>query len=136
MGAETFLLSSSINAIVGQRIVRRLCQVCKAAYPPPPQLLETMKKDLGPLFPQGESKFYRTTGCGECDNSGYKGRVGIFEVLPVSQKIAALLLSRSDSLSLEKEAIAEGMMTMKQDGYIKVLKGVTTVEEVLRVAQE
>ncbi len=136
LGAETFLLSSSMNAIVGQRIVRRLCQTCKTGYPPPPQLLETMKKELGPLFPPGEAKFFRTKGCVECDNSGYKGRVGIFEVLPITTKIAEMILKRSDSISLEKEAVAEGMITMKQDGYIKVLKGVTTVEEVLRVAQE
>ncbi len=136
LGAETFLLSSSINAIVGQRIVRRLCQTCKSAYPPPPQLLDMMKKELGALFPQGEAKFYKAVGCSECDNSGYLGRVGVFEVLPVTPKIAEMILKRTDSPSLEREAIAEGMITMKQDGYIKVLRGVTTVEEVLRVAQE
>ncbi len=136
LGAETFLLSSSINAIVGQRIVRRLCQVCKSAYPPPPQLLDMMKKELGAIFPQGEPKFYKAVGCAECDSSGYRGRVGVFEVLPVSPKIAEMILKRSDSPSLEREAITEGMITMKQDGYIKVLNGVTTVEEVLRVAQE
>ncbi len=136
LGAETFLLSSSINAIVGQRIVRRLCQTCKSAYPPPPQLLDMMKKELGPIFPSGEAKFYKAIGCAECDSSGYRGRVGVFEVLPVSPKIAEMILKRADSPSLEREAIAEGMITMKQDGYIKVLNGVTTVEEVLRVAQE
>lgn len=136
LGAETFLLSSSINAIVGQRIVRRLCQACKSAYPPPPQLLDIMKKELGALLPPGEAKFYKAVGCSECDSSGYKGRVGIFEVLPVTAKIAEMILKRADSISLEKEAVAEGMITMKQDGYMKVLRGVTTVEEVLRVAQE
>ena len=121
---------------MGQRIVRRLCQTCKSAYPPPPQLLDMMKKELGALFPQGEAKFYKAVGCSECDNSGYLGRVGVFEVLPVTPKIAEMILKRTDSPSLEREAIAEGMITMKQDGYIKVLRGVTTVEEVLRVAQE
>ncbi len=136
LGAETFLLSSSMNAIVGQRIVRRLCQVCKTSYPAPPQLLEEIKKELGALLPPGNSQFFKAVGCGECDNSGYRGRVGIFEVLPVTQKIADSILKRSDSNSLEKEAIAEGMITMKQDGFLKVFRGVTTVEEVLRVAQE
>ena len=136
LGAETFLLSSSMNAIVGQRIVRRLCQVCKASYPAPPQLLEEIKKELGALLPPENSHFFKAVGCGECDSSGYRGRVGIFEVLPVTQKIADSILKRSDSNSLEKEAIAEGMITMKQDGFLKVFKGVTTVEEVLRVAQE
>ncbi len=136
LGAETFLLSSSMNAIVGQRIVRRLCQICKTSYPPPPQLPEDIKKELGAFLPPGEIKLFKAVGCPECDNSGYRGRIGIFEVLPVTQKIADMLLKRSDSNSLEAEAVAEGMITMKQDGYLKVIKGVTTVEEVLRVAQE
>lgn len=136
LGAETFLLSSSINAIVGQRIVRRLCQTCKSAYPPPPQMLQVMKQELGPLLPQGETKFFRAQGCSECDNSGYRGRVGVFEVLPVTNKIADMILKRMDSITLEKEAVAEGMVTMKQDGFLKVLNGITTLEEVLRVAQE
>ncbi len=136
LGAETFLLSSSMNAIVGQRIVRRLCQVCKVSYPPPQSLLDGIKRELGALQPSGDIKFFRAAGCTECDNSGYRGRVGIFEVLPVTQKIADMILRRSDSNSLEKEAVAEGMITMKQDGDLKVFKGVTTVEEVLRVAQE
>ncbi|MBI2621557.1 MAG: Flp pilus assembly complex ATPase component TadA [Candidatus Levybacteria bacterium] len=136
LGAETFLLSSTMNAIVGQRIVRRLCQNCKAPYPPPEQISEMIKKDLGTLMPPGEFKLFRAQGCSECDNSGYIGRIGIFEVLPVTERIAAMILRRADSINLEKEAILEGMITMKQDGYFKALKGITTVEEVLRVAQE
>lgn len=136
LGAETFLLSSSINAIVGQRITRRLCQSCKVAYPPPRQISETIKKELGALLAPGDFKLYKAQGCSECDNSGYRGRIGIFEVLPVTDKIADMILKRSDSNALEAEAVAEGMITMKQDGYLKVLKGITTIEEVLRVAQE
>lgn len=136
LGAETFLLSSSMNAIVGQRIVRRLCQSCKVAYSPPLQISDTIKKELGALLEREDFKLFRAQGCSECDNSGYRGRIGIFEVLPISNKIADMILRRSDSISLEKEAVAEGMITMKQDGYFKVLKGTTTIEEVLRVAQE
>ena len=136
LGAETFLLSSTMNAIVGQRIVRRLCQACKVAYPPLPQISEMIKKELGTLFTDGILKLYKPQGCPECDNSGYRGRIGIFEVLPVTEKVAGMLLRRADSISLEKEAVLEGMITMKQDGFLKVLKGITTVEEVLRVAQE
>lgn len=138
LGAENFLLASTMNALVGQRIVRKICPHCKEAYVPPPQLIEETKSVLGPLFPKtdAEIKFYRGKGCLECSNSGYLGRVGIFEVLPVSERIARLVLENSDSQTIEKQAILEGMITMKQDGYLKVLQGVSTIEEVLRVAQE
>lgn len=139
LGAETFLLASTMNAILGQRIVRKICTFCKEEYIPPPQIIEEIKNVLGKLFPQqnGQAlKLYRGKGCEECGGSGYLGRIGIFETLPISSKIASLVLENADSNTMEKEAIEEGMITMKQDGYVKVLKGVTTVEEVLRVAQE
>jgi type II secretory ATPase GspE/PulE/Tfp pilus assembly ATPase PilB-like protein len=138
LGAERFLLASTMTAILGQRIVRKICSRCKISYTPLPQIVAEMKAGLGNLFPvqNGELKLYKGKGCEDCGNSGYLGRVGIFETLPVTDKITALVLSNPDSSTIEKEAIAEGMITMKQDGYIKVLQGITTVEEVLRVAQE
>ena len=138
LGAETFLLASTMNAVVGQRIVRKICTYCKLEYAPPPPLVEEIKVVLGKYFPPqaGELKFFKGKGCQECGNSGYLGRIGIYETLMVSEKVASLVLQHSDSGSLEKEAINEGMITMKQDGYLKVLQGITTVEEVLRVAQE
>ncbi|MEK7605969.1 MAG: ATPase, T2SS/T4P/T4SS family [Patescibacteria group bacterium] len=138
LGAETFLLASTITAIVGQRIVRRICLTCKESYPPAPQMLQTIKQVLGPLYTykDEEVRLYRGRGCNECGGSGYKGRVGIYEVLPVTEKIGQLILSHPDSSSIEKEAVLEGMITMMQDGYMKVLKGVSSIEEVLRVAKE
>lgn len=136
LGAETFLLASTITAVMGQRIVRKICPTCKEAYTPAPQLVEEIKTILGPLMPPGEVKLYKGKGCNECGDSGYIGRVGIFEVLTVTEKIAHLILQRADAEAIEKQATAEGMITMKQDGYLKVLAGVTTIEEVLRVAQE
>lgn len=138
LGAESFLLSSTMNAIVGQRIVRNICPHCKVAYIPPSIVLSQMKTVLGNLFPANETniQFYKGKGCSECGNSGYLGRVGIFEVLPISAKIASLVLERQDSQAIQKEAVAEGMITMMQDGFLKVLQGITTPEEVLRVAQE
>lgn len=138
LGAETFLLASTITAIVGQRIARKICNNCKESYAPLPIMIEEMKKTLGKLYTQKDSevKFYKGKGCSECATSGYNGRVGIYEVLKVDEKISQLVLQHSDSGTLERQAIANGMVTMKQDGYIKVLKGQTTVEEVLRVAQE
>ncbi len=138
LGAERFLLASTMTAILGQRIVRKICSHCKVSYTPLPQIVAEMKSVLLNLFPaqNGELKLYKGKGCEECGGSGYLGRIGIFETIPVTDKITALVLSNPDSSTIEKEAIAEGMITMKQDGYIKVLQGITTVEEVLRVAQE
>lgn len=138
LGAESFLLASTINAILGQRIVRKICEECKEGFVPPPQIVEEIRQVLGKLFPvsQKDIKLYRGKGCDACGLSGYKGRMGIFEVLPVSEKVAKLVLEHPDSSSIEREAVDSGMITMKQDGYLKVLQGVTTIEEVIRVAQE
>ncbi|MDQ5900509.1 MAG: type pilus assembly protein PilB [Patescibacteria group bacterium] len=138
LGAENFLLASTINAIVGQRIARKICEVCKEAYTPPQTVIQSIKTILGNLYTFEDAKvqLYRGKGCDECGASGYKGRLGIYEVLPVTAKIAQLVLEKPDSATIEKQAITEGMISMMQDGYLKVLKGVTTLEEVLRVAQE
>ncbi len=138
LGAENFLLASTMNAVVGQRIVRKVCQTCKDSYVPPPTMVDELKKVLGKLFPtvEGQIKFYRGKGCSECNGTGYIGREGIFEVMSVSENIAKLILEHPDSGTIEKEAVNEAMITMKQDGFLKVLKGSTTIEEVLRVAQE
>lgn len=137
LGAESFLLASTVNAIIGQRIVRRICPHCKESYSPPTQLMAEMKQVLGKLFPQkNNDKFFRGKGCSECGNLGYLGRVGIYEVMSASEKITRLILEHTDEQSIENQAITEGMITMKQDGYLKVFQGETTIEEVLRVAQE
>jgi type II secretory ATPase GspE/PulE/Tfp pilus assembly ATPase PilB-like protein len=137
MGAEPYLLASSITCIVAQRVVRKIHDDCKEAYVPEPKVLEEMKTELGALWqPSGEVKLYRGKGDPECVNSGYYGRIGIFEVIPVTEKISRLILERSSASDINKEARAEGMITLKQDGYLKVAEGITTVEEVIRVAQE
>jgi type IV pilus assembly protein PilB len=137
LGAESFLLASTMNAVLGQRIVRKICNSCKIDYVPPAQIVEEMKKVLDKYYPESkEIKFYKGKGCDQCGGAGYLGRIGIFETLPISEKMATLVLQRADSGAIEKQAVLEGMITMKQDGYLKVLQGVTTVEEVLRVAQE
>jgi type IV pilus assembly protein PilB len=138
MGAEPFLLASSITAIVAQRVVRQIHETCKVQYTPDPKALEEMKSVLGPLWPKDKTqiKLYKGEGDKECNNSGYYGRVGVFEVLPISEKIARIILERGTSSQIDKQAREEGMISMKQDGYLKVLEGITTLEEVLRVAQE
>jgi len=139
MGAETFLLASTITASLGQRIARKICETCKTSYNPPLELLGEIRKALGDLMPKtpdSEIKLFKGTGCENCGHSGFLGRIGIFEVMAISDNIAKLILKRSDSATLERQAIAEGMITMKQDGYLKVLDGLTTIDEILRVAQE
>ncbi len=137
MGAEPFLLASSMTAIVAQRVLRKIDDRFKEAYDPDPKILEEMRVVLGPLFPAtGQIKFYRGRPAPENNNSGYHGRVGIFEVISVTESIASLILKRSPASEIEAVAKKEGMISLKQDGYLKVLEGLTTIEEVLRVAQE
>ncbi len=138
MGAEPYLLASSMTAVLAQRVVRRIHNDCKEEYEAEEKVIEEMKKVLGNLWPVGKKDriLYRGRGCDGCGNSGYYGRIGIFEVMPVSEKISRLILERAPASEIEKQAREEGMITMKQDGYLKVLEGITTVEEVLRVAQE
>lgn len=137
MGAEPFLLASSLNCIVGQRIVRQVCQVCSEEFIPPSEVIRDIKDALGNLLLQRDSiKLKRGRGCSECGKSGYRGRIGIFEVLPVSDKISNMVLEHSSSGMIEKQAVSEGMIVMKKDGYLKAVEGVTSIEEVLRVAQD
>lgn len=138
MGAETFLLASTMNAIVGQRIARRICNHCRREYKPPQELVHELRKTLGELMtvPDDQVKLYKGEGCDYCSHSGFSGRVGIFEVLPVSEAIAKLILTKPNAQVIEQQARIEGMITMKQDGYFKVLEGISTIDEILRVAQE
>lgn len=137
MGAEPFLVATALNCVAGQRIIRKICSFCKEDYASPNEIIEDMKKVLGKLYPvSGAPKLFHGKGCQECNNTGYQGRVGIFEVLPLSEKLSQMILEHASSADVEKQAIGEGMMTMKQDGYLKVIEGYTTIEEVLRVAQD
>lgn len=138
LGAEPFLIASVLTAVEAQRIVRKICTSCKISYSPPPDIVTDIKKILGKLYPQDlqELILYKGKGCKECNNSGYLGRIGIYETIMVTSAIAKMVLERSSAENIEKQAVSEGMITMYQDGYLKVLNGITTLEEVLRVAKE
>ncbi|HLD24998.1 MAG TPA: GspE/PulE family protein [Patescibacteria group bacterium] len=143
LGAEPFLLASALNAVVGQRIARRLCPTCKMEYTPEESIQADIRQVVGNLWPSEKSiVLYKGKGtvdgapCESCGGAGYVGRLGIFEVFPVSDAISKLTLSRAPMKDIERKAIEEGMISMKQDGYLKALEGVTTIEEVLRVAQD
>lgn len=137
MGAEPFLLASSMLCVVGQRVARRICEKCKEEYQPPPEVISDMKAVLGSLFPKkSQIVLYRGKKCDACNQSGYSGRTGIYEVLPFNEKIAKLILERASASKIEAQAKEEGMISMKQDGYLKVLEGISSIEEILRVAEE
>lgn len=139
MGVEPFLLTSSLNAVVGQRVVRKICPKCKVEFSATSEVLEGIKSVLGSVMPQSAKmgvKLYKGQGCDFCARTGYLGRIGIFEVLITNESISKLILEHASSGSIESQAKANGMITMKQDGFLKVLEGITTLEEVLRVAQD
>lgn len=134
MGAENFLLASTVNAIAAQRLVRKICSSCVVKYDPPDVVIKKLSKDLGVSL--SAQKFYKGKGCVQCNNKGYTGRIGIFEVLDVTDKIKELIIQKVTSDEIQKAAIAEGMVTMLQDGLDKVSSGLTTIEEVIRVVRE
>src|SRR3989344_362549 len=136
MEAEPFLLASTMTCVVGQRVVRKICDNCRESYAPPAAIIEEIKAVLGKLYSASQIQHYKGNGCNECGNSGYIGRTGIYEVLLVSERISKMILEHASTGDMERVAIEEGMITMKQDGYLKALEGVTTIEEVLRVAQD
>lgn len=140
MGAETFLLSSTINVIVGQRLVRRVCSSCIASYPADENINAMIRSELKARNEEHithlPKTLFRGKGCDVCNNSGYLGQVGIYEVFPISDTVRTLIVQGKDANTLRAQAIKEGMITMFEDGLQKVELGVTTVEEVLRVARE
>jgi type II secretion system protein E len=133
MGIEPFLVSSSVEALIAQRLIRTLCKTCKEEYRPEPEFLH----EVGfPAADIGKAKFYRGRGCEECRFTGFKGRSAIYEILVMSEALRPLIIERASSSSIKQAAIARGMKTLRDDGWEKVKLGITTVEEVARVTQE
>jgi len=133
MGIEPFLICSSVLAIIAQRLLRRVCTYCKEAQTVSSAVVKSL--DLEKIFPKGTKKFevYKGKGCKRCLDSGYRGRVGITEILVLTPKVRDLILKRSSELKIKEAARAEGMKTMREDGLDKVKEGLTTLEEVLRI---
>ncbi len=176
MEIEPYLLTSTVNVIVGQRLVRTICEKCKESYKASDELVKTIHKGMVGLqgfdmysYPKNTNNLvsagnvstldtskvpprelekqqqarsdkdivlYRGTGCSKCNNTGYSGRIGIFEVMKVSERSSQLIMEHRSAGELERQAISEGMITMLQDGFMKALEGVTTIEEVLRVQKK
>jgi type IV pilus assembly protein PilB len=140
LGAEPFLIASVLNASMAQRICRKVCQYCKKEYEAPPQIQNNIKEVLGTLLPKlyEDGKpihIFKGEGCNECNNTGYLGRIAIFEVLKITSTINRMILQQTAAKDIENQAKKEGLIMMKQDGYLKALDGITTIEEVLRVAE-
>jgi len=143
MGVKPFLLAPALNAIIGQRLVRRICKNCKTDDQLEPEMLERVKKILAEVNPNSGYKidlenlhFYKGKGCETCAGIGLKGRMGIYEIFTMSKEIETIILSGQVSeYQMQEIAVKQGMITMVQDGLLKALDGITTVEEVFSVAE-
>ena len=129
MGVEPFLVSSAVSGVLAQRLVRRICKHCREEYEPDPL-------DVPPDFKlQPGQKVYRGTGCRECRHTGYRGRLGIFELMMIDDKIRELILQHKSATEILEAARANGLILMREDGWAKVFKGITTIEEIARVTK-
>jgi type IV pilus assembly protein PilB len=129
MGVEPFLISSTLEAVLGQRLLRSICRQCRTTYQPTDTLLAELgisRRDIG------ENRFYYGKGCDACNNTGYKGRKGIYELLKIADPVRELINERAPTVTLKQKAIELGMMTLRQDGLRSIFAGDTTIEEVLR----
>ncbi|MCK5145893.1 Flp pilus assembly complex ATPase component TadA [bacterium] len=133
MGIEPFLISTAVLGVVAQRLVRRICSNCKEEVKVDQEVPMPVLQSLGLAQAPEAAKFYHGRGCKKCRDTGYKGRVSILEVLPVTEKLRATIIKGASADVINAEALNEGMRPLLYDGWIKILKGVTTVEEVMRV---
>lgn len=143
LGVQPYLISPTLSVAVAQRLVRSLCPYCKKKIKPKEEIRNIIIKEIDslPLFIKKDIKtssleIYTAVGCKKCGNVGYAGRIAIFEVLSMTSQLAEIILKELSEAKIQEEAKRQGMITMKQDGILKVLNGVTTIEEVLRVAEE
>lgn len=142
MGTPMFLVTATVNAIIAQRLVRRLCDKCREPFQPEDHTMELVKEAVAALPESAKSApelqnlvFYKGKGCEVCDGIGYKGRVGLYEVLEMKDNLRELILKKGTPREIEKMAILNGMTTLEQSGILKALKGLTTLEEVYRVSK-
>jgi len=133
MGVEPFLVSSSLECLIAQRLVRLICPDCKAPLKPPKEILDQIRDVNIKELDLSNIRLYEGKGCKNCRLTGYRGRTGIYEILPMSGTIREMILVRASSQEIKKKAISLGMRTLRQDGLKKAASGRTTLAEVLRV---
>jgi type II secretory ATPase GspE/PulE/Tfp pilus assembly ATPase PilB-like protein len=131
MGAEPYLIASVLSGVLAQRLVRRICQSCRTPHESDPADLLA----IGVTDSQGV-QLYRGEGCDQCRKTGYRGRIGIYELFVISEDIRGFILRRAPSHEIRKAAVEAGMVSLREDGWAKARAGLTTIEEILRVTQE
>jgi type IV pilus assembly protein PilB len=131
IGTEPFLVATALSAVIAQRLARRLCLKCRAPYTEPTEVLDS----LGfPHDPNDVPEIYRAVGCEACSGTGYRGRLGLHEVMTMTDELEQLVVTRATGTEMRQVAIAQGMVSLREDGWAKVAQGLTTIEEVLRVS--
>ena len=142
MGIPPFLVAYTVNIIIAQRLVRRLCEHCKETYRPAPEEMRRVKSALEKIPPKAEVtipetlSFFRGKGCEECHHLGYHGRIGVFEIFSVDDELEKMIYQQVSTVDIKRAAVAQGMMSMQQDGVLKALQGITDLSEVWRVTEE
>jgi len=134
MKVPPFLVASTINVVIGQRLVRKLCHKCKTENPMTPEEVQSLKEILPDL--EKTPKFYIGKGCNNCSGSGYEGRIRISEILEVNENIRQLIMERANATQIKEQAVKDGMTTMIRDGIEKAMQGETSIQEVLRIINE
>jgi type IV pilus assembly protein PilB len=147
MGVPAFLITATLNAVIAQRLCRRICPNCKREGTASPTVLEKLKKGAASMNPEEKKrlgldgtnpviKVYEGAGCAECNNTGYKGRVGLYEILEFNNEIKEMIIKGASAIELEKKGIEHGMKTLEHDGIVKILEGITTPAEVYAVSTQ
>jgi type IV pilus assembly protein PilB len=154
MEIEPFLIASTVSTAMAQRLVRKLCPKCRQPYKASPTLMDAIIRTVGDLLPKNEKEakevgyidipmanskefnLYKATGCGECNDTGYSGRIGVYEAFKITPEIERLVVKHATTSEVQDQAIKEGMITMRQDGFLKALEGNTTIEEVIAKVSE
>ena len=134
MGLEEYLLTSTVNGILEQRLIRKLCPSCKKGAIAAPEIVKKLR--LQRFAPKGDIVLYQPIGCSACSHTGYRGRLAIIEFLPMTDPIRKLIMAHEEAGTIQKLAITEGMQTLYENGLVKVIEGITTLEEVMRVTSE
>ena len=134
MGLEEYLLTSTVNGILAQRLIRKLCPSCKKGAIAAPEIVKKLR--LQRFAPKGDIVLYQPIGCSACSHTGYRGRLAIIEFLPMTDPIRKLIMAHEEAGTIQKLAITEGMQTLYENGLVKVIEGITTLEEVMRVTSE
>jgi type IV pilus assembly protein PilB len=132
MGIEPFLTSSAVDCVIAQRLARRLCENCKEPAEIEREILESMEFPFELLNDGDELQFHKGVGCDRCGGSGYRGRVGLYELMVLDEEIRSLVLRRASTDEIAHVAEREGMIRLREDGLLKAAQGMTTVEEIFR----